>query len=71
LVCSEHIPTEANFPPNIEKPTGALVRLFLRSGVVLTAPPFNLKVKSESILCSDAQVVDGHAGCVRTTLYEL
>ena len=71
LVCSEHIPTEANFPPNIEKPTGALVRLFLRSGVVLTEPPFNLKVKSESILCSDAQVVDGHAGCVRTTLYEL
>ncbi len=71
LLLSEHLPAQPNFLPNLEKPTGALVRLFLHSGVILTAPPFNLKVKSVRAMGSVPQVIDGHAGFVRTTLYEL
>lgn len=71
LVLSEHVSAEPDFRPNIEKPAGAMVRLFLRSGVILTEPPFNLKVKSGKVICSDAQAIDHHPGFVRTTLYEL
>jgi Methyltransferase domain len=71
LLVSEHLPVEPDFPPNIEKPAGAMIRLFLRSGVILTEPPFNLKVKSTKVICSNAQAVDHRPGLVRTTLYEL
>ncbi len=71
LVVSEHLPVEPDFRPNVEKPAGAMIRLFLGSGVILTEPPFNLKVKSARVICSVSQAVDDHPGLVRTTLYEL
>jgi len=71
LVLSEHLPAEPGFRPNLEKPAGAMVRLFLRSGVILTEPPFHLKVKSAKMICADAQAIGHCAGVVRTTLYEL
>jgi hypothetical protein len=64
-------PATPNFPPSRDKPTGGGTRLPQNSGIVLTAPPFLLKTKSESILCT----IDGSnvqlPGAVRTTLYEL
>jgi SAM-dependent methyltransferase len=72
LVLAEHIPSASGFPPNRDKPTGGGVRLAQGSGVVVTAPPFSLKVKSESILCSTAaEPVESHPGVVQTVLYEL
>jgi hypothetical protein len=71
LVVSEHLPVEPDFRPNVEKPAGAMIRLFLGSGVILTEPPFNLKVKSAKVICSVSQAVDDDPGLVRTTLYEL
>jgi len=71
LVLSEHLPVEPGFRPNLEKPAGAMVRLSLGSGVVLTAAPFHLKVKSSHVMCSAAQAIGHGAGVVRTTLYEL
>jgi hypothetical protein len=71
LVLSEHLPAEAHFRPNLEKPAGAMVRLCQGSGVVLTEPPFNLKVKSSQVIGSVAQEIGDRPGLVRTTLYEL
>ena len=66
-VVTEHLPTDEAFTPNLDFPTGPLFRLEIGSGIVLTAKPFNLKVKSETILCELPQM----GGRVRTTVYEL
>ncbi len=51
LIITEHYPESKNFIPNIDKPTGADIRLYNDSAVVLTMPPFNLRVKNEMDLC--------------------
>ena len=51
LIVTEHYPSSKYFTPNVDKPTGPDIRLFDNSAVVLTAPPFNLKVKKEVDLC--------------------
>jgi hypothetical protein len=71
LVLTEHLPADSDFPPNIEKPTGAMVRVASRSGVVLIQPPFNLKARSEKVICSNDRAVGHYPSSVRTTLYEL
>jgi hypothetical protein len=71
LLLTEHIPADPDFQPNLEKPAGATVRLARCSGVVLTKPPFNLKVKFESVICSNVQPIGHLNGVVRTVLYEL
>lgn len=66
LVLTEHIPSSPAFIPNLDKPTGPDTRLNDASGVVLTSPPFNLKVKHSKVLC---EVLEGD-GVIQTRLYE-
>jgi SAM-dependent methyltransferase len=67
LVLTEHLPSENDFVPNLDKAVGADFRLKANSGVILTRRPFNLKVKSERRLCE----VPEQGGRVVTMLYEL
>ncbi len=67
LVISEHLPAQAQFIPNLDKPTGRDSRLPMNSGVVLTSPPFDLKPRSAHVLC---EVVEG-SGVIRTILYDM
>jgi SAM-dependent methyltransferase len=68
LIVTEHLPSSPIFKPNLDKPSGPGTRMGYDSGVVLTAPPFNLRPRSERQLC----VVDSvDAGTLVTTLYEL
>ena len=65
LVFTEVEPKGA-FIPNKDKPSGENIRLNLNgSGVVLTAPPFNLTFGSERVLCT----VDVDNALIRTTVY--
>jgi len=71
LVFTEHLSTHPDFCPNVDKPAGAMVRVYSRSGVELTRPPFNLKVKSGNVICSNTRAVDQYPGVIRTLLYQL
>jgi SAM-dependent methyltransferase len=70
IILTEHLPTVDSFMHNIDKPTGADVRLTFNSGVVLTSTPFNLKVKSDTIICEVIENFKG-GGLIRTNIYEL
>jgi len=67
LVVSEHLPADPNFIPNLDKPTGRDSRLQMKSGVVLTAAPFNFRPSGAHVLC---EAMEGN-GVIRTLLYEL
>lgn len=67
LVLTEHLPDEVPFKPNVDIRMGPLTRLGQKSGVVVTAPPFNMPVKDERILCEVRQF----GGIIRTTAYTL
>jgi len=71
LVFTEHLSTDPDFCPNVDKPAGAMVRVYSRSGVDLTRPPFNLKVKSANVICSSTRAVDQYPGIIKTFLYQL
>jgi len=71
LILTEHVPTNSGFPPNRDKATGGGIRLPQGSGVVLTEPPFLLRVKSESVICTTNQSLAQYPGLIKTTLYEL
>ena len=74
LILTEHLPVSADFEPNLDKKRGLDTRLNLGtkgSGVVLTEPPFDLKVKDAKILCEADETIGGAPGIIRTTLYEL
>ncbi len=51
IVFTEHLPINPNFPPNINKPTGPDIRLSFGSGIDLTKKPFNIKIKTQKVLC--------------------
>lgn len=70
LVLTEHLPIDPEFPPNRDKATGGGIRLSKGSGVVLTAAPFFLAAKSETVICATHQTIAQHAGLIKTTLYE-
>ncbi|CAG2136201.1 class I SAM-dependent methyltransferase [Cupriavidus numazuensis] len=69
LILTEYLPHSSDFTPNLDKAIGSHLRLFgpVPSGLVLTAPPFNLKVSSARILCE----VPDSGGVIRTIAYEL
>ena len=67
LILTEHLPTNPDFPRNLDKPAGPNIRLELGSGVIVTDPPFNLSNVEEHILCE----VNEFGGIIRTTLYRL
>jgi hypothetical protein len=65
-VVTEHLPSAADFPHNLDKPTGPDTRLRVGSGVVLTSPPFALEPLSARRLCEMPE----QDGVVVTTVYE-
>ena len=73
LILTEHVPAGRDFPPNADHERGATIRLYKRepSGVVLTAPPFNLVPKHEAVLCEIPYGHPGEVSVIRTIAYEL
>jgi hypothetical protein len=69
LVLTEHLPASESFTHNLDIPGGALFRLPIQSGVVLTSPPFNLIAKGQRTLCQREEA--GAGGIIKTTLYDL
>jgi len=67
LVLTEHLPAAADFPHNLDQPSGPDNRLQIGSGIVLTSQPFDLRVSAEHTLCE----VPEAGGVVRTTAYSL
>jgi SAM-dependent methyltransferase len=67
LVLTEHIPGEEGFTPNLDKPAGPDIRLYVGSGLDLKAEPFNLQAIEERNICEVR--VDG--SIVRTMLFRL
>ena len=71
LVLTEHVQASPAFLANRDRATGGGIRMPQSSGVVLTEPPFLLRVKSESVICTTNQSFAQYPGLIRTTLYEL
>jgi len=67
LVLTEHLPDTEGYVPNVDHPAGPDVRSVLGSGLILTLPPFNLRVMEERVLCE----VPDPSGVIRTNLYRL
>jgi hypothetical protein len=65
LILTEHLPASESFTHNLDIPGGALLRLPIQSGIVLTSPPFNLCVKSQRTLCQSEE----SGGIIKTILY--
>ena len=64
---TEHLPARPDFKANADKSAGSAIRPFFGSGIVLTQPPFSLKVLGEHMLCE----VPEQGGVIRTTRYML
>jgi SAM-dependent methyltransferase len=71
VIVTEHVPARRDYQPNRDKATGGGIRLRQGSGVVLTAQPFLLKVKSETVMCTTSESLDHRPGLVTTMLYEV
>lgn len=71
LLVTEHVAENYNESPNIDKPSGPGVRVELRSGVDLGAPPFNLQFQDSQTLLSVAQDSGGIPARIVTTAYRL
>jgi|JI10StandDraft_1071094.scaffolds.fasta_scaffold308501_2 hypothetical protein len=70
-VVTEHLPADADFLPNADKRTGGDVRLMKsKSGVVLTAPPFNVQPRRSTVLCEVSSPSGGQPAVIRTVVYE-
>ena len=65
IIC-EHLPTTQDFTPNIDQRARPDNRLGSNSGIVVTAPPFNVIPRKEAILCETPS--DG--GIIRTVTYQ-
>jgi SAM-dependent methyltransferase len=66
-IITEHLPV-GHFEPNLDMVIGAGVRLYdTRSGVVLTAPPFNFHGYASEMLCE--VVAPGDPGLIRTEVF--
>jgi len=69
---TERFPNESKFIPNIDKSDGPDIRIYQNSAVVLTAPPFNLKVVKEKIICETrSKKISNFEGHLKTTLLQL
>lgn len=65
-IITEHLP-EATFAPNLDKAPGRDIRVeACSSGVVLTAPPFDIRPLREKMLCEMPE----WRGVIRTVAYE-
>ena len=52
LILTEHLPSFEKFKSNVDIITGPEIRLYKKSGVVLTEEPFNLIPTNEKIICN-------------------
>jgi SAM-dependent methyltransferase len=69
-IVTEHLPEEADFIPNRDKPTGGDIRIrHLRSGVVLTKPPFAIEPRKEQLLCEVSIMSGDRRAVIRTIAY--
>lgn len=68
LILTEHLPLNVQVP-NVDIISGQGIRLKKNSGVVLTAPPFNLAYKNATQWI--ATVLPNNKGVIRTICYEL
>lgn len=68
VILTEHIPN-GEFTPNKDIISGQGIRLKKQSGVNLVAPPFGLKVKTETVLSSF--VLNDGKGKIVTTLFTI
>jgi hypothetical protein len=68
LILSEYIPL-GTFTSNIDQPTGAYSRIArgINSGVVLTDPPFSMRILNKQFLCSN----EDKSGILETIVYKL
>jgi hypothetical protein len=66
LVITEHLPARTPFVANVDHRTGSGIRLNASSGVVLTEPPFGLRIRSNRRLC----VIEKYGGVIATDVYE-
>ena len=72
LLVTEHLPSTSGFVANLNKRTGADIRLHIDSGVELHKKPFNLPVQSTKVLVEVAEPLDQFpSSVIRSTLYEL
>ena len=69
LIITEHFPSSKNFVANLDKPTGPDIRLLDKSAVILTEPPFNLKVVKDTDICETHS--DSIEGVLKTKLLQL
>jgi 2-polyprenyl-3-methyl-5-hydroxy-6-metoxy-1,4-benzoquinol methylase len=69
LIITEHFPPIKNFVANVDKPTGPDIRIYDKSAVILTAPPFNLKAVKDIDICETA--MDSIEGVLNTKLLQL
>ncbi len=65
-IVTEHLPAGADFTPNVDISAGCGIRPLFNSGVVLTAPPFNVSGYASRVLCE----VPESGGVIRTVLFE-
>ncbi len=65
IIC-EHLPATQDFTPNIDHRAGPDNRLGRNSGIVVTAPPFNVTPRKETILCE----TPSDRGIIRTVAYQ-
>ena len=68
IILTEHLPSLDYFEHNLDKPTGPDIRASIKSGIVLTSPPFWLSVINEQLLCEE-KLDSGEI--IRTTLYKI
>lgn len=68
LILTEHLP-QGNFIPNKDIISGQGIRLKQQSGVNLLEAPFNLNIKTETIL--GEHILENNKGCIRTLVYKL
>jgi hypothetical protein len=72
ILITEHFPNTAKFISNIDKSDGPDIRIYQNSAVVLTAPPFNLKVVKEKTICETrSKKILNFEGHLKTTLLQL
>ncbi|NJS36640.1 MAG: class I SAM-dependent methyltransferase [Brachymonas sp.] len=67
LILTEHIPRNAQFVSNRDKPSGPDTRIGYNSGVVLTDQPFKISVQHSEVLCE----VSENGGVIQTIAYQL
>jgi hypothetical protein len=71
IVITEHLPLSSDFIPNIDKPSGPNIRIASNSGVILHAPPFQLRYKEKHEICT-VEDSDGEGSAViKSILYVL